>query len=72
MFHVKHFIGARKIIAKIIVAITLVKIVVAIIAVEIIIESIKNNCVNNTNNKRYSINKKFRKTTTKKILGKKI
>ena len=36
MFHVKHFIGAR----KIIVAITLVKIVLVIIAVEIIIETI--------------------------------
>ena len=55
MFHVKHFIGAR----KIIVAITLVKIIVVIIAVEIIIESIKNNCVNNTNNKRYGRNKKI-------------
>lgn len=40
MFHVKHFISAKKIIAKIIVAITLVKIVVEIIAVEIIIETI--------------------------------
>lgn len=55
MFHVKHFIGAR----KIIVAITLVKIVVVIIAVEIIIESIKNNCVSNTNNKRYGRKKKI-------------
>lgn len=40
MFHVKYFISARKIIAKIIVTITLVKIVVEIIAVEIIIETI--------------------------------
>ena len=55
MFHVKHFMGAR----KIIVAITLVKIVVVIIVVEITIESIKNNCVNNTNNKRYDRNKKI-------------
>ena len=61
MFHVKHFIGAR----KIIVAITLVKIVVVIIAVEIIIESIKNNCVSNTNNKRYGRNKKIQENNNK-------
>lgn len=40
MFHVKHFISEREIIAKIIVAITLVKILVEIIAVEIIIETV--------------------------------